>query len=252
LRYRRDIVWKNLVNSFPDKTRKELRQIEKDFYKNLADVSVETLKALTMSEEALLSRVKIDNSVVLQCCKEGYAVFAMTPHFSNWEWLLVACSNQLGFPLHVAYQRLRNSLFDHLMIKIRTRFGVILHEKGEVVRDIYKMGNKSYVMAMAADQRPFSGEKKYWTEFMNQDAAFYTGTETLARRLDIRVVYGRMKRIRRGYYEVDFEEVSRDPRKTASHEITEKFIRIAECSIYEDPVAYLWSHDRWKHKKSIE
>ena len=159
VKYRRDIVWKNLLNSFPDKSEIELRQIERKFYKNLADTSVETLKLLTISEANLLKRVKVDNSLTMKYYELGYDVFGMTSHYCNWEWLLVASSNQLGLKLHAAYQSLRNPFFNKLMIKIRSRFGVLLHEKNIVVKDIMKMKGESFLMSMVADQRPFSEEK---------------------------------------------------------------------------------------------
>jgi len=247
VRYRRDIVKKNLINSFPETSELEIIQIQKQFYRNLTDTSFETLKLLTISENDLLQRVKIDNSVTMKYHNLGYPVFGMTPHFCNWEWLLVASSNQLGLNLHVVYQRLRNPFFDNLMKEVRSRFGAILHEKIDAVKDIMKLKGESYLMSMAADQRPHLGENKYWSVFMNQDAAFYSGTELLARRMDIKVIYASMKRIRRGYYEVHFEELESNPKMAKANEITEKFIRRAEKDILNDPSSYLWSHDRWKH-----
>ena len=103
---------------------------------------------------------------------------------------------------------------------------MILHEKRDAVKDIMKMKGQSYMMSMVADQRPYSGENKYWSVFLNQDAAFYSGTELLARRMDIKVLYAAMKRVRRGFYEVHFEELETDPVNTKPNEITEKFIRV--------------------------
>lgn len=252
VKYRRDVVWKNLSNSFPEKSVPELRKIEKQFYKNLADTSVETLKLLTISEADLLKRVKFDCTLTIKYHKLGLPVFGMTSHFCNWEWLLVAGSNQVGLPLHAVYQRLRSPFFNNLMMKIRSRFGVVLHEKRDAVKDIIKMKNESFLMSMVADQRPYTGENKYWSVFLNQDAALYSGTELLARRMDIKIVYASMKRVRRGYYEVFFKDVEASPKTSRPNEITEKFIKLAEKDILEDPASYLWSHDRWKHKKPIE
>lgn len=252
IRYRRDIVRKNLVNSFPNKSEAELKKIEKKFYQNLADTSIETIKLYTISEEALLKRVKVDNSLAMKYHKLGYPVFGMTSHFSNWEWLLVAGSNTVGLKLHAVYQRLRSPFFDKLMKKIRSRFGVVLHEKNDVVRDIMKMRGEPFLMSMVADQRPATGENKYWSVFMNQDAAFYSGTELLARRMDIKVIYASMRRIKRGYYEFWFEEIEEHPKNAKPNEITEKFIKLAERDINNDPSSYLWSHDRWKYIKPIE
>ncbi len=243
---------KNLTNSFPEKTGAELKSIEKDFYRHLADTSVETLKLLTISEEKLLERVKVDATLPLEYHKLGYSAFGMTPHFSNWEWMLVASTNQLGLKLHAAYQRLRNPFFNELIIRIRSRFGAVLHDKDQVVKDIMLMSDESYLMAMVADQRPFSGDNKYWTKFLNQDSAFMTGSELLARRKNIKVIYASMKRVKRGYYEVNFLEIERNPKATQPGEITEKFIAMMEESIKSDPASYLWSHDRWKLKKPTE
>jgi KDO2-lipid IV(A) lauroyltransferase len=249
VRYRKDVVRKNLINSFPDKNAVEIREIQRKFYKNLADTSVETIKLLTISEEDLLKRVKFDSSLTRKYHDLGYDVFGMTAHFSNWEWLLVAGSNQVGLKLHAAYQTLRNPFFDKLMIKIRTRFGVVMHEKRDVIKDVINMKGESYLMSMVADQRPFSNRNIYWSTFMNQDAAFYTGTEMLARRMDIKVVYASMKRVKRGYYEVRFLDIESSPLTSEPNAIIQKFIDLAEKNILDDPSSYLWSHDRWKHKR---
>lgn len=252
VRYRREVVWLNLKNSFPEKSTEELKAIEKKFYRNLADTVVETLKLLTVSEEELLTRVKIDNSLPVNYHQHGFSAFGMTAHFCNWEWLLVSSSNQIGLTLHAAYKRLRNPFWNDLMIKIRSRFGVVLHEKDDVVKDILLMNTENYLMAMVADQRPFSGDNKYWTRFLNQDAAFLPGTELLARRKNIKVIYASMKRVGRGYYEVTFKEIEQNPKDAAPGQITEKFIALVEQDVLADPAAFLWSHDRWKLKKPTE
>ena len=67
--------------------------------------------------------------------------------------------------------------------------------------------------------------------------------------MDIKVIYASMKRVKRGYYKVCFLDVESSPDASAPNEITEKFIQLAEKDIFNDPASYLWSHDRWKHKK---
>src|SRR5678815_4020127 len=73
--YRRKMVWKNLKNSFPEKSDRELRQIEKQFYKNLCDYAVEMLKMFTISKEQLLKRVKFTHTEpVLNYLKNGQSL----------------------------------------------------------------------------------------------------------------------------------------------------------------------------------
>ncbi len=52
--YRRKVVAENLRNSFPEKSDKELKAIEKKFYRHLADLMIEILKLTHMSREQSL------------------------------------------------------------------------------------------------------------------------------------------------------------------------------------------------------
>lgn len=59
VKYRRDIIRKNLRNSFPEKSETELLEIEKDFYHQFADNIVETVKLLTVSDKEADRRVTV-------------------------------------------------------------------------------------------------------------------------------------------------------------------------------------------------
>lgn len=253
IKYRRDVVRNNLLNAFPEKKIDEIITIERKFYKNLADSLVESLKMMTISEAELKQRVKVNDALPSIFFKKGKPLLVMTSHQNNWEWLLQACANIGGYKVHAAYQRLRNKSFDELMIYLRSRFGVVLHEKNDVVNDMKKLNETGdlFLMAMVADQRPFSGVNRFWTKFMHQDAAFYSGTELLAKRFDIPVAYVSMKRVRRGYYEVSFTEVKANPTASPRNAIIQKYVQLVEADINAEPSAYLWTHDRWKLKKPV-
>jgi len=245
-------VFKNLKNSFPEKSQTELRAIEKQFYINLADIGIETIKALSIKRKHLERRVTVDHSLPRRFYEDSTPVFVMTSHLCNWEWLLLACSRLGDYEVHAVYQKLRNDFFNNFMLMLRSRFGAIMHNKDFVIKDLIRLKGKLFLMAMVADQRPFSGENKYWTTFLNQDSAFYSGTELLAKRFNIKVIYASMRRIKRGQYEVVFFEVETKPKSSPKHAITDKFIEFVERDIRNDPASYLWSHDRWKLAKSSQ
>ncbi|EAW31955.1 hypothetical protein GP2143_05875 [marine gamma proteobacterium HTCC2143] len=54
-------------------------------------------------------------------------------------------------------------------------------------------------------------KKKYWQYFMNRAAAFHIGPQKIAEMLNYPVIYMKMHRLGRGYYEVSFEELSVPP-----------------------------------------
>jgi KDO2-lipid IV(A) lauroyltransferase len=80
----------------------------------------------------------------------------------------------------------------------------------------------------------------------------YLGIEKIAQKFDLPVYFCNMKKIRRGYYEVDFELITDNPRLLKEYELTEMHTRRLEKQINEKPEFWLWSHRRWKHKPKSE
>jgi len=59
----------------------------------------------------------------------------------------------------------------------------------------------------------------------------------------------KLQRVKRGFYELTPELLFNDPTSTAEGEILETFTKRLEKDIIDDPVIWLWSHRRWKHKR---
>ena len=57
VKYRRDIVHRNIADSFPEKSEKEILQIEKRFYHFFCDYILETIKLFSMSKKQMMKRV---------------------------------------------------------------------------------------------------------------------------------------------------------------------------------------------------
>lgn len=261
--YRKAVVIDNLKKSFPEKSDQEIKQIARRFYRNLGDIIVESLKVIGLSEKQLQKRVSYKNYHILEDrLKGGSSVIVMTPHSGNWEWLLLACSYLLvksGFGVDAVYSPLSSQFFDRLMIKIRSKFGADPTPMNMVLRNVIKhKRDKSNprVVAMVADQRPLPNESNYWTEFLHQETAFFIGSERIARKVGFPVVYTSIRRIKRGHYEVNFQEIAAPPyQKLSSTEdmpIIEQFARLVEKDIQANPDQWLWSHKRWKHKRPVK
>ena len=60
-----------------------------------------------------------------------------------------------------------------------------------------------------------------------------------------------MNKIKDGYYTISFEVIDENPKTSKTGDITNKFFKRLEKKIKEEPNNYLWSHNRWKHKKEI-
>ncbi len=251
--YRKEVVLQNLRNSFPDKSDGEIKKIRKDFYHYLCDLTLETFKTLTISKKAMLKHCSINPEAMKLFTKlaEGNKSFILVMgHFGNWEWAGNTFSLMCKHQLYVIYHPLSNKYFDGLIYRMRTRFGTKLIAMKDTYREMSNRRNELSATAFIADQTP-SPEGAFWATFLNQDTPVFKGTEKIAQRMNYPVIYGRVKRIKRGYYEISAEMLVENPAKTQPDEISTLHTKVLENDIVAQPEIWLWSHRRWKHKKPI-
>ena len=251
--YRRKMVWKNLKNSFPEKPESELRLIEKDFYVNLCDYAVETLKLLSISNDELRKRLVFANpEVLMKHAKKQQSVLNLASHHFNWEWLLTAASIIFPVETDFVYQPVNNAFFERISLESRTRFGARAVKRDEVAREMVKRKHIVRNVAIVGDQYPgYKHDKKFPTRFMNQDTVFFYGTYQVAILTQFHVVYNRVRKIKRGHYEVTSIELANPPYDKNDNSILERYIHEVENAIRERPSEWLWSHNRWK-KRHLE
>ena len=105
-------------------------------------------------------------------------------------------------------------------------------------------------LCLIADQNPPKRPDSHWFRFLNQDTIFFDGGEKLALRCHLPVYFVRMDRLRRGRYEMSFVPLYDGVEEVAPNEITERYVRELERVICEQPELWIWSHRRWKHKRT--
>jgi len=251
VRYRYTVVFENMTKSFPEKTHKEIRQLAKQFYHHMADWMIETLKALSMSEQTLKERVIFKNTKSLQqLLQEKKSLIVLTAHQFNWEWVLLSGNLTFGLPIDAIYMPVSNPTVEKLLLAIRSRFGGLPIPKDQTLPTIVKRIKEQRMIAMVADQRPAQDiPDKYWTTFLHQDTAFYMGTESLPKLTRLPVFFMATRKIKRGYYEVTIEKLAEPPYQYQQKEILPAYIHRVEDLIKEHPDNWLWSHNRWKYGK---
>ncbi len=222
----------------------------KQFYRNFCDFIIEALKSITISATELDKRVTIkDPEVIERYFKNGQSVLVLTSHQFNWEWMLLASSSKLSAPLNPIYKRLNNSYFNQLMLSTRSRFGSKPIEMQDTLAQIVNRRKSVNAFGLIADQTPLIDADKYWSTFLNQDTAFYIGSERIAHLTKYPVVFVGMTKIKRGYYEIQYQELANPPYDKSEHYVLDMYITKAEKLIQERPAEWLWSHRRWKYKK---
>jgi Kdo2-lipid IVA lauroyltransferase/acyltransferase len=245
--YRKEVVKKNLINSFPEKSPEEIHQLYRTFFQYLCDLIVETLKTLKMTEEEARSRCTFQNTPWLEeLYRENQSILIVMGHYGNWEWAGPSFTLNTNYQLVVIYRPLTNKYFEKMMVGMRTKFGTRITPVNQTLRDMVANRKQVTATAFVADQTA-TPENAYWTTFLNQDTAVFTGPEKLAKKFNYPVVYMHVKRLKRGFYEVVPELMFSQPKDTADDEISETFTKRIERDIVSDPSIWLWSHRRWKH-----
>lgn len=247
--YRRKIVLKNLRNSFPEKTESEVKLICNNYYRYLCDLIVETFKTLKMTEKENLQHCTFHKKDWLdKFYDEKKSIIIVMGHYGNWEWAGPCFTLNSRYQLVVIYRPLAHLYFEKMLVGMRTKFGTRITPVEKTLRDMVANRGQMTATAFIADQTA-TKKNAYWTKFLNQDTAVFTGPEKLAKKFNYPVVFMDVQRVKRGHYEITPELLFSNPVETADDEISETFTRRMEQAIIKDPSIWLWSHKRWKHTR---
>ncbi len=248
--YRKQVVFSNLRNSFPEKSTEEITTIAKSFYHHLSDMLIESLKAFTMTEESVVKRYQYTNVEMLDdLYKKGQSVICIAGHYGNWEWGGLASGVQLMHKPVGFYKPLSNKYIDAYVQRSRVKGRSKLASITQTAETFQADYGEPAIFYMVADQSPSSPRLAYWVDFLNQDTAALHGPEKYARIYNLPVVFGTVIKVKRGYYRVDFSMLEPEPVKTKTGELTARFMKRLEEVIKAKPEYYLWSHRRWKLKR---
>lgn len=248
--YRKKTVRENLALALPHLSERERLLIEKKSYKHLCDMFLEMIKTMTISVKEIEKRFVLKNvDYYLEIEKQGKSIALMCGHYASYEWS-ISINSRITFEGFAIYKRINNKYFDDLVKKIRSRFKAYLITTKETVPTIESNNEKGVkgLYGFASDQSPQVKQKTYWSKFMGIEVPVYTGAEMLAKKFDMNIMFMKIKKVKRGFYEMEFELLTDDAKSVPDFEITEIFLRKVEQQILEAPEFYLWTHKRWKHR----
>ena len=249
--YRRKTVRKNLELVFPEKSKKEIKNIQRKFYSHMCDMFLEMIKSISISEKELKRRFTFTNVEYLrELEKMDKSIVLMCGHYASYEWMNALQLYDLKFRSFGIYKKIKNKYFDDLVKSIRGRFDgtlITTYKATETIRYNQEQGILGNY-AMIADQSPKKSRAKHWIHFMGIRVPVFEGSERLARNLDMNVIYLHVEKVGRGYYKATLKPISTDAPNEPKHYITEKFIELLEKQIRNKPEYYLWTHKRWKHR----
>lgn len=252
VQYRKSIVRTNLSIAFPDKSASERNKIMKQFYRNLSDTFLEIIKMLSWSEDEVRKRFKGNIEVINRWAGKEKSVQVITGHFFNWELANLSVSSACSIPFLGVYMPLTNKTMDKIFYDLRKRFGTIPVPATDFKNNVKEYFQQQSALILVADQNPGHPNRGWWLNFFSRPAPFVPGPAKGAISRDTVVIYANYFKVKRGYYEVVFEEVAQSPGVYTEASLTYLLAKKVEASVKERPDNYLWTHRRWKHQWKSE
>ena len=249
--YRKKIVRNNILIALPNVSEEKRLVIEKKFYHHMCDMFLEMIKTMSISSEEMKERFKITNIELLKEYEQkNKSIILLAAHYASWEWLL-SINESTSFKCYGVYKKVNNKYFDAKVRAIRSKFKSVLVTTDNtiaLINDNEKNGIMS-LYGLASDQSPQVHKTFHWQQFMGITVPVHTGAEMLAKRYDLEVVFAKVKKVKRGYYEATFVPIANNPKSIPDYEITDAYLKEVEQQILEAPEFYFWTHKRWKHRR---
>jgi KDO2-lipid IV(A) lauroyltransferase len=194
--YRKKVIQQNIGNSFPEMTEAEITKLGKRYFAYMIDVFMETFKILVMSKAEMKKRFVFTNLELLdQFADKGQSIIVVTGHYGNWEWYGQSFQLSTKFQQDFLYHPLSNAFFDWLTYRLRIRFGGHLIPMNISIREMMRRKDVLSATAFLTDQSPTHQEGSLWLPFLNQDTLVFLGSEKIAKKMKLPVVYAHVNRV---------------------------------------------------------
>ena len=250
--YRVEVVENNLKSSNLNLSQRQIKALKNKFYSHFCDIYLEMIKLDYLTNKEIKDRFKVLNpEIANNFFSNGKSVILMVSHYGGYEWC-TTLNNYFEHQVAAIYTPLKDKELEKLTLKSRKKHGIELISRYNALDKIRNLENsgKKYIYGFMADQSPQIRKINYWSKFLGVEVPVFTGAERMAKELNIPVIFAKMSKIDRGKYEMKLELITENPNSVKDFGITEKYLRLVENQIHENPDFYFWTHNRFKHRKT--
>ena len=251
---RRQLVEENLALTFPDKTQSDIDAIARQIYRNQAENMIEVLRLPMIKTAEDASRLlEVDaTAIIARTLDQKKGGVLVSAHFGNWE-LLAYCSGLLVLPLTIVVKQLKNRAIDQQINAWRTMRGNKIIYDWKALREGLRILKNGELLTVLGDQSDSSGS--FFTEFLGRRTTVFLGPAYLALKAEVPLFVAMCRPSGSGHYTVDIEEINMTGlgrTKTDAEELARRYTKTIERYIYRYPEEWLWLHNRWKRKESLD
>ena len=244
----RRVAITNLSQSFPTRSRAEVRAIARAMFRHFGRLLFEMLKFSTLSPASMLQRVEFEGEERARLAyAQGRGVLFFTGHFGFWELHAIVHGLQLR-PIGVLARALDNPHLNTLLEQVRGRTGNSVIYRQGAVRRVLKTLAAGEGVAMLIDQHMHSADA-IWVDFFERPAATTSTLAVLALRTGAPVVPVFALPVGHGRYRMIYEHAVEPPAgegPEAVREFTQRCTDVLEMYVRRNPELWLWMHRRWR------
>jgi KDO2-lipid IV(A) lauroyltransferase len=252
----RNRALEHLAIAFPSEmSALERRRIARRCFQNLGKNAVELVNFPRLKRD-LDRLITVEGRAFLEeTLARGNGLIWITGHLGNWE--LMACyMAQKGYPVRVIAREIDDDRLNRLLLGFRNESAVrvIQRDSPSSGRQMLRALKNGEIIGMLIDQD--AQVKGVMADFFGRKANTPAGAAILARRRSIPVLAGFIHRVSDRRHRIvihpPIEIIETDDMDRDIVVNTERFNRVIERHIREDPEGWVWMHRRWKREVAYQ
>lgn len=243
---RRQVAESNIRRAFPEKSRREVKNITVRTYCHFGKVFADLIRQDKYSRADLESMVSTVNRQALDAALEqGNGVVLLLGHFGNWE-ILGHWLGSMGYPVHAVQRPQNNPLVNEVVVHKRTAGGTRLISIFESAAAFFSVLQAGDILFILADQD--AHERGIFVDFFDIPSSTPRGAAVFARKLDSPIVLAFPIRQPDNSYQLIFEELpySANGAGNPNQTILQQYMHRLQYHVTRHPEQYFWFHRRWK------
>lgn len=241
------VAQKNLKLAFPKWSKQKINDTVKDVWENLGRTAAELPFISKLPNQEIKKRIKINNKYLLSQFHDK-PVILVGGHFANWEMATRSFLTQKLNPV-IIYRKANNPLINDLILSLRANQKIDHIPKGqESAIKILKALKQNRSVALLIDQKLNTGTK---ANFLGKEAMTTNMPAKLALKLNIPIIYGRIKRNNGAYFTLSLTQITLPTNKNteqSTQKITQDLNNLIEKDAKTHPGQWFWVHKRFDKK----
>jgi KDO2-lipid IV(A) lauroyltransferase len=246
---RRELVYRNLALTFPEKSSGEIARIATAVYRNMTSTLLEVLRLpLIRNRDDAVALVDFDgDDAFWEWSRSGKSGAVMvSAHYGNWELMAMAFGVMMN-PVTIIVKRLHNEQVDRKMNEYRTMRGNSVVYPQQSVREGLRLLQNGGTLAILGDQS--DPDEVNFGEFLGRRAAMFYGPAFFALRARVPMFMPFCISNGDGRYTIHVRQIDTSGLTFNKEDIATLAARYTseiEAQIRRRPEEWFWLHDRWK------